>query len=472
MKPLVASLFAAGIALGVHAAQGEETIAVIDLRSRAHPVVAAEVSDRVRETVRRMLPDARIVDRESDGDFVLTGKVSHGGLGYRAWLELRDRNGEVVQKASATASSRRELVEAAEAATADILRARQEADGQLARDTARLRRVLPLGSLTDSAKIELVVRFAALHGFDKVSPLVALLPSAALRERAELSLDCEVEEAQACLQLARIADAAKDAKEAQEFLERACAAGSADACAEAGDRWLSGDARDPARAISALQRGCDSSNAAACVRLARMYEEGDGTAPNAKVSADLREKACAAGDGKSCRRLAGMSDEPGLIADLLRKGCDGGDSVSCALASREPAIVQRQLQEAAAAATKAPPMVKPAKATETAPPKPPLPSSPKTEVEPSPRDRNAVGAAMIAFGAIAGAAALMVTTDDGDSRRSSRSGRNLTAGSQASATSGRTVLGVAIGGAALISTVAGLAVLFSPGGVAVTGRFP
>src|SRR5439155_5236075 len=114
MKPLVASLFAAGLALGVHAAQGEESIAVLDLRSRAHPVVAAEVSDRVRETVRRMLPDARIVDRESDGDFVLTGKVSHGGLGYRAWLELRDRN-EVLQKASATASSRRELVEAAEA---------------------------------------------------------------------------------------------------------------------------------------------------------------------------------------------------------------------------------------------------------------------------------------------------------------------------------------------------------------------
>ena len=574
MKPLVASLFAAGIALGVHAAQGEETIAVLDLRSRAHPVVAAEVSDRVRETVRRMLPAARIVDRESDGDFVLTGKVSHGGLGYRAWLELRDRNGEVLKKASATASSRRELVEAAEVATADILRARQEAsgafaislpavpapsepaqdglnldadsgvlvaydqarriethgrdspedaaaawrrvadmpgqnpfremaisraqqweayaagrravDGQLARDIARLRRVLPLGSLTDSAKIELLVRFAALHGFDKVSPLVALLPSAALRERAELSLDCEVREAHACLQLARIADAAKDAKEAQEFLDRACAAGGADACAEAGDRWLSGDARDPARAISALQRGCDSSNAAACVRLARAYEEGDGTAPNAKAGTDLREKACAAGDGKSCRRLAGVSDEPGRIADLLRKGCDGGDSMSCALASREPAIVQRQLQEAAAAATKAPPTVKPAKAADTAPAKPPLPSSPKTEIEPPPRDRTAVGVSMIAFGAVAGAAALMVSTD-GDSRRSSRSGRDLTAGSETSAISGRTVLGVAIGGAALISTVAGLAVLFSkpdapdgtkvavgvsPGGVAVAGRFP
>src|SRR5207248_8457992 len=173
------------------------------------------------------------------------------------------------------------------------------------------------------------------------------------------------------------------------------------ACAEAGDRWLSGDARDPARAISALQRGCDSSNAAACVRLARMYEEGDGTAPNAKVSADLREKACAAGDGKSCRRLAGMSDEPGLIADLLRKGCDGGDSVSCALASREPAIVQRQLQEAAAAATKAAPAARPASVTEK-PSSVPPPPPPRTEATGS-SDRAATVAALVTLGTLTAA---------------------------------------------------------------------
>src|SRR5437763_6703003 len=131
MKPLVASLFAAGIALGVHAAQGEETIAVLDLRSRAHPVVAAEVSDRVRETVRRMLPAARIVDRESDGDFVLTGKVSHGGLGYRGWLELRDRNGEVLKQESVTASNCREVVEAAEEGTGHNLRGGREASGTM-----------------------------------------------------------------------------------------------------------------------------------------------------------------------------------------------------------------------------------------------------------------------------------------------------------------------------------------------------
>src|SRR2546429_7486309 len=111
MKPLVASLFAAGLALGVHAAQGEETIAVLDLRSRAHPVVAAEVSDRVRETVRRMLPDARIVDRESDGDFVLTGKVSHGGPGHLAPAEPRRRHRQAPQKASAAGGSRPELGE-------------------------------------------------------------------------------------------------------------------------------------------------------------------------------------------------------------------------------------------------------------------------------------------------------------------------------------------------------------------------
>src|SRR5258705_425501 len=183
-----------------------------------------------------------------------------------------------------------------------------------------------------------------------MSPLVALLPSAEARARAELSLDCEVKEAPACVQLARAADDAKDAKAAVEYLDRACAAGAAEACAEVGGRWLRTETLDAGRAVTALQRGCEAANAAACVRLARVHEEGEGVPANPKLAADAREKACNAGDGKSCRRLAGMSDETGRIADLLRKGCDGGDSVSCALAAREPAPGPRELPEASAAA--------------------------------------------------------------------------------------------------------------------------
>src|SRR5581483_7812600 len=579
MKPLAASLFVASLALGAAAAQGGDTIAVLELRSRNQPVAAAELSDRVREAVQRALPEARIVDRDGDADLVITGKVSHGGLGYRAFLELRDRQGAVLQRASATAGTRRELVEAIDGATADLLRSRQEAaaaaplaigekvslpevpapaevpedalnldanasvlvawdrarrievngkenpdaaaeawrrvaslggrnpfkeiaatraqqweafaesrraaQGQMARDTTRLRRVLPLSSVTDTAKIDLLVRYATAYGFDNVSPLVSLLPTAALRARAELSLDCEVKEAHACVQIAQAADEAKDPKTALEYLDRACAAGAADSCAEAGDRWLQAETRDPPRAIAALQRGCDSGNATACVRLARVYEEGDGASANAATAMDLRDKACTAGDGKSCRRLAGISDKPARVADLLQKGCEGGDSVSCALAAREPAIVQRQLQEAAAGARK-PVLVKPARAVEKAPDKAPSPSLPRTEAEPA-RDHISAGGAMVVLGAVAGTGAVLLATDGGDSRRGwSRSGRALVSASPTPGDDMRKVLTIGLGSAAVASTVAGLTMLFSkpakpetpavgvgvsPTGLVVSGNF-
>ncbi|MGZ6125916.1 MAG: tetratricopeptide repeat protein [Myxococcales bacterium] len=578
MKPIAAALFVASIAVRAAAAQGGETIAVLEMRSHNHPIAAAELTDRVREAVRRALPESRIVDRQGDADLVVSGRVSHGGLGYRAWLELRDREGAVLQRASANAGSRRELLEAIDAAATDLLRSRQEAAAaaplvigalqlpevpapaeaaddalnleadtsvlvawdrarrveargrenpddaaeawrrlaglpgrnpfreiaatraqqweafavgqraseiQLARDTTRLRMVLPLASVTDAAKVELLVRYATAYGFDRVSPLVALLPAAALRELAELSLDCEVKEAHACVQLARAADKAKDPKAALEFLDRACGAGAADSCAEAGGRWLQEDTRDPARAIAALQHGCEAANAVACVRLARVYEEGDGAAANAATAADLRDKACSAGDGKSCRRLAGISDKPARIADLLRKGCDGGDSVSCALAAREPAIVQRQLQEAAAGARKTLPAATPASAVEKPAVKTPPPSQPRTESET--RDHVAAGGAMVVFGALAGAGAVILTTSGNDDHSGfTRSGRNVVYGGQAPSSGLRTVLTIGMGSAAILSTGVGLAMLFSrpakpetskvelgvsPVGVVVSGNF-
>src|SRR2546428_2155648 len=112
MKPLACSFLVASIALGAAAAPQDETIAVLEIRSRAQPISAAEVSDRVREAVRRIAPEARVVDREGDADFVISGRLSRGGLGYRATLELRDRGGELLQRASAHPTTPRGPMEA------------------------------------------------------------------------------------------------------------------------------------------------------------------------------------------------------------------------------------------------------------------------------------------------------------------------------------------------------------------------
>ncbi|HTO95739.1 MAG TPA: hypothetical protein VMK66_01740, partial [Myxococcales bacterium] len=363
---------------------------------------------------------------------------------------------------------------------------KRAAETQMSRDTERLRELLPLASVTDAAKVDFLVRYATAYGFDRVSPLVALLPTAQLRERAELSLDCEVKEAHACVQLARAADDVKDSKAALEWLDRACAAGSADSCFDAGDRWLKDETRDPARAIAALQRGCESGSAAACVRLARVYEEGDGATANAATAADLREKACNAGDGKSCRRLAGMTDKPARVADLLRKGCDGGDAMSCTLAAREPAMVERQLQEAQAAARKSAVKAKPASAEKPAE-KAPTQSLPKSEVQS--KDHAAAAGAMVVFGVLAGAGAVLLTTSGDDMHHGfTRSGRNVVSSAPPSSSDGlRTALTIGMGTAAVLSTGAGLALLFSrpakppqgtsvdiglaPNGVVVSGSF-
>ena len=368
MKPLAFPILA--VALAATAARARETIAISDLRFRGHGAAAAELTERVRETVQRSAPGTPLVETAEEADLNLTGSVTRGGMGYQATLELRDRTGMIVQRATATATTRRELAEAIEGATADVIRRwgtppdgtaiavaagrradvrappeAPPADGGPEPDAAQLREILPLASVAEPAKIEMLIRFARAYGFDKLSPLVALLPTREMREHAELSLDCEVKEAQACVQLGRGAD---DAKAALRYLDRACAAGAAEVCADVGDRWLAADPRDAARGIAALQAGCDAGSPASCVRLARMYEEADGVPVNASAATEARGKACLAGDGRSCRRLAGVSDDPGRVADLLRKGCDGGDSVSCALAQSEPAIVRRQLQEAGA----------------------------------------------------------------------------------------------------------------------------
>src|SRR2546428_12539982 len=131
MKPLVPSFVAAGIALGAAGAQGVETIAVLELRSRANPVVAAELSDRVREAVRRALPQARVVDSEENADFVIGGRISRGGLGYRGLLEPRDRSRDGPQPASATAGKPSAPAGTVHGAAVGLVRARHGTGGAI-----------------------------------------------------------------------------------------------------------------------------------------------------------------------------------------------------------------------------------------------------------------------------------------------------------------------------------------------------
>src|SRR5258705_13937829 len=97
MKPLVFSFLVASAALGAAAAPQDETIAVLELRSRANPISAAEASDRLREAVRRAAPEARIVDRTGDADYVLSGKLSRGGVGHPVRPPPAPRPGELAR---------------------------------------------------------------------------------------------------------------------------------------------------------------------------------------------------------------------------------------------------------------------------------------------------------------------------------------------------------------------------------------
>src|SRR2546429_6945484 len=111
----------------------------------------------------------------------------------------------------------------------------------------------------------------------------------------------------------------------------------------------------------------------------------------------------------------------------------------------------------------------PESSNETPASKPPPPPSPRTEVEPS-HDRAAAGMAMVAFGALAATAAVMMNSDDAQPRRAFRSA--LVAGSQPQSGSNRT-LTLVFGGAAALSAGGGPGLLFTqpgtPGGPQVGG---
>ena len=327
---------------------------------------------------------------------------------------------------------------------------------QRSKDTARMRKVLPLAAVTDETKIALMVRYTHAYGLDRSALLIGILP-APLRTRGDYAIGCEAKQAQNCVALASIT---ADPAQAIEWLGRACTIGDAGSCAEAGDRWLQKPTRDVSRAIPALEIGCAASSARACVRMARVYEEGDGTDMNPPLAATMRDRACTAGDGASCRKLACAATDTKAASALWSKGCQSGDTLSCTLAS----------------------ISSPTKAGVTVPPtKAPAPA---THGRAGAGAHPVAGATFLGVALVAGTGAAILAMS-GDPQYDSRWGWHphaLTMATRDGRGGSPRVLPVALGAVAAVSAVAGGALLFwhsekvdagvSPSGVVLTGKLP
>lgn len=336
---------------------------------------------------------------------------------------------------------------------ADSKRAFEE---QRSKDTSRMRKVLPLAAVTDETKIELLVRYTRAYGSDRAGTLISFMPSP-LRLRGDLAVGCEAQQARKCVELASMSS---DPAQAADYLGQACNAGDANACADAGERWLSKDTRDVAKALSALESGCAGGSARACTRLARVYEEGDGADLDLARAAEMRDRACTAGDGASCRKLACNATDTKAANELWSKGCNNGDSISCTLASASA------------------PKPQPA----------PVPSEPEAK----PSRRPGAGTALLGVAIVAGTgAAFLALSDDGDSgsRRYWRPhALTMAGGGGASKTSSSSprILPIALGATAAVAAVAGVTLLVwqpdpgpgkvalevTPTGLMLTGKLP
>src|SRR5207237_5367061 len=74
-------------------------------------------------------------------------------------------------------------------------------EDQRSRDTARMRKVLPLAAVTDETKVELMVRYTRAYGIDRAGLLISFLP-VPLRLHGDLAIGCEARQARKCVELA------------------------------------------------------------------------------------------------------------------------------------------------------------------------------------------------------------------------------------------------------------------------------
>jgi TPR repeat protein len=368
-------------------------------------------------------------------------------------------------------------------------------ESQLARDTARLRKVLPLGSVTDAVKLELLTRYSRAYGASKTTVMLPYVPMGPLRDKAALVIGCDSSDPGKCLALARFAAEQKDDKGAADYLDRACAAGAFAACTDAAAAF----AADPVRATAALQKGCEGGDGKSCAQLAREYETGAAGKVDAALASTFREKACSAGDGKSCRKLAAAVDTGDDVADqrraneLWRKGCVGGDATSCSLArmTSPQTPARAAIIGAVPASTVAPAAAPPAPAAAPAQPSTSAPASKPLQLTPMPQSAQkqhdaTAGGVLIGVGVLAAGGAFFAASQN-DASNARSFGRTGLSESHSQHINMVPVLGAAalltgITGIALIvhsraedkpvSAADTVAVGVSPAGLTLSGKLP
>ena len=186
------------------------------------------------------------------------------------------------------------------------------------------------------------------------------------------------------------------------------------------------------------------------------------------LAGEMRDKACAAGDGKSCRLRACSADSDNRAFELWEMGCSRGDATSCALAqlaAPKPAGAPAARKEEAVAAAS-----KPA-------------AAPVAATEQTSHARMRLGVTLVSVGIIAAAGAAFIATQDGHDGFSGRFGRDYLSEHRDVPRSGFVF---ALGAAAVLAGGAGAAILLTrpepeapkvslgvaPGALLLSGSFP
>jgi TPR repeat protein len=126
----------------------------------------------------------------------------------------------------------------------------------------------------------------------------------------------------------------RDLGKASERLTKGCEGGNGNAChAEGG---LQADAGRHERALALYEKGCVLGSLKACNDLGYAIEHGQGTKVDLRRAVELYEMACKGDDSSACNNLAyclrdgvGIGQNPSRAFELFEKACKLGNTNSC-----------------------------------------------------------------------------------------------------------------------------------------------